>query len=943
MAPALWPPRRRRDDDESPVVQHVVGNAIVLHAPDAISVEAQSLALSVTADEDNDVVVLDLGDGLAIDSWESMAGALPRHRRGIRLMACGRNRASAAMAGQWLSERLNRTVIAPDGDLVRGAGGALLVHSITRSGWVRFRPGRPPSWDSKRFPVPAWDRAVTDNRPTSANGEVEPLPGAVWIHDTRYPGQVAEHRRRLIEDLPCHPETMPVLLGCPGAPPLSLDDVVRFWRDLDPDLQARARFVEYGRVRLPEGETLGQALADLFATPVVCYTGVPSGTPRRWQVRAVRPDGTLGWSPFATELRYTPRAHENTRARRPEVLSHRPPLRWTEEVGPRVYWYAPDAVVEVVEAGLWMRSTDEPAGAERVRATTLDPRGAALIFDDSDAKRADRMRELALDLGDRLPGPTPRTLLAASMVSPGVRTGGRADATIDHAAGPAGDSERTTALILADLKLPAVAPPPVAPPAVAVTSVVEAPARRLEPGPTQALTGPTASLPVVAPRPARATIEPAPAPGQAPPAAPALSAPAPVASAPAASASSTSVQAAPAASAPAASAPAAPTPVEAPADRASRPASAPAVTPVPPVASPSVGPVVSPLVPPVAPPSVEPVVLPDVTTASPAAAVPVGMIVPVDVDMPAPAGNEPAGAAQTPDAPEETPSPANPPAPTAPPASTVVRVQPVPAATATAVLPKRSLDQERDWLRRTLSEDFDRMASSVSRIMSEQPGLQSGGAPAANLLADSVAVRLYLTRRGERVDSALRTGVAGPHVPFARCVVAGLSRLPSFRGSTMFRITPDEREWALYGQRKLLTDWSLVNALTQPHDGQDGDTDLLIWSMTARRTSLLEPDGAEGIEDRVLFLPGTSFKVLETWRPGDDQRGGILLREIGANEIDDEGRVDRGFASLDELAVTAMHRSLERWSQSPPAKRAAPAELRRFRALPGLDQEGERR
>ncbi|GID32224.1 hypothetical protein [Paractinoplanes brasiliensis] len=926
MAPALWPPRRRRDDDESLIVQHTVGNAIVLHAPDAISVEAQSLALSVNADEDNDVVVLDLGDGLAIDSWESMAGALPRHRRGIRLMACGRNRASAAMAGQWLSERLNRTVIAPDGDLVRGAGGALLVHSIAHSGWVRFRPGRPPSWDAKRFPVPAWDRAVTDNRPTSANGEVEPLPGAVWVHDTRYPGQVAEHRRRLVEDLPCHPETMPVLLGCPGTPPLSLDDVVRFWRDLDPDLQARTRFVEYGQVRRPEGETLGQALADLLAAPVTCYTGVPSGTPRRWQVRAVRPDGTLGWSPFATELRYTPRAHENTRARRPEVLSHRPPLRWTEEVGPRVYWYAPDAVVEVVEAGLWMRSTDEPAGAERVRATALDPRGAALIFDDSDAKRAERMRELALDLGDRLPGPTPRTLLAASMVSLGVRTGGRADATIDHAAGPAGDSERTTALILADLKLPAVASPPVAPPAVAVTSVVEAPPKRREPGPTQALTGPTASLPVVAPRSARATIEPAPAPAPAAPApAPAARAHRPVSAAAGAPTAPPAVlrsmePVAPPSVAPPSVPPVALPPVEPVAPSVASPS-------VPPVEPPSVEPVVAPHV---VPPSVEPVVLPDVTTASPAVVMPVGMVVPVDIDVPAPAGSEPA---PTPDAPAEPP-----PAP----AAKVVSVQPVPAAAATAVLPKRSLDQERDWLRRTLSEDFDRMASSVSRIMSEQPGLQSGGTPAANLLADSVAVRLYLTRRGERVDSALRTGAGGPHVPFARCVVAGLSRLPSFRGSTIFRVTPDEREWALYGERKLLTDWSLVNTLTQPHEGQDGDTDLLIWSMTARRTALLEPDGTEGIEDRVLFLPGTSFKVLETWRPREDQRGGILLREIGANEIDEEGRVDRHFASLDELAVTGMHRSLERWSQSP-AKRAAPAEQRRFRALPGLDQEGERR
>ncbi|MCM4083577.1 hypothetical protein [Paractinoplanes hotanensis] len=905
MAPAIWQSRRPRRDEDGPIVRHVVGNAIVLHTPDAISAEAQSLALSVNTDEDNDVVVLDLGDGLAINSWESMATVLPRHRRGIRLMACGRNRGSAAMAGQWLSERLNRTVIAPDGDLVRGAGGALLVHSHPHSGWVRFRPGRPPTWDSKRFPTPAWDSAVTDNRPTSANGEIEPLPGAVWIHDTRYPGQVADHRRRLVDNVPLDSDTMPVLLGCPGTPALSLDDVVRFWRDLPPELQARTRFVQYGRVRLPEGEALGQALADLFGTTVVCYTGVPVGTPRQSHIRAVRPDGSLGWAPFATELRYTPRAHENTRARRPDVLSHRSPLNQAEEIGPRVYWYAPDAVVEVVEAGLWVRPVDEPGNAERVRAAALDPDGPVLIFDDSEGKRADRMRELAGDLAARLPESPSRNPLAASVLSPGLKAAGRADATLDRSTSIAESSDRTMAIVLADYALPA-------PPAAAVAAVVELPEPRSDSSAPRALTGPTSSLPVIAPRPARGQLEQTSAAPASVVVPPSVAVPTPAMSPPAMSPPAMS-----------------PSPVPVPD----------AVEPEPPAdyggAAESSGSVPE-------------------TIAVPAE--PAGMVLPVDVDMPAdvkaPAKTPPADTTEPPAPPKEPTPPAQPPtsdpAPevTAPGAKATVAevaLQPVPAAAATAVLPKRSLDQEREWLRRTLSEEFDRMASSVSRIMSEQPGLQSGGAQAGSLLADSVAVRLYLTRRGERVDAALRTGEPGPHVPFARCVVAGLSRLPSFRGSTVFRISPDEREWALYGDRKLVTDWAMVNALTQPHEGQDGDTDLLLWSMTARRTALLEPEGTERIEDRVLFLPGTSFKVLETWRPAGDRRGGILLREIGANEIDADGRVDRNRAPLDELAVTSMHRSLERWAQSPPRKRATPAEHGRFSVLPGLDREGERR
>src|SRR5690242_9611498 len=115
--------RGARGEPGGAVVQHTVGNALVLHADETISAEAQSLALSVVEDTENDVVVLDLGSGLPISSWESMAGVLPRRRRGIRLIACGQPSHTAAMAGQWLSERLNRTVIAPDGDLVRGAAG----------------------------------------------------------------------------------------------------------------------------------------------------------------------------------------------------------------------------------------------------------------------------------------------------------------------------------------------------------------------------------------------------------------------------------------------------------------------------------------------------------------------------------------------------------------------------------------------------------------------------------------------------------------------------------------------------------------------------------------------------------------------------------------------------------------------------------------------------
>ncbi len=868
-------------DEPGGVVPHTVGNALVLHSEEAISAEAQSLALSVVEDASNDVVVLDLGDGLPIGSWESMANVLPRRRRGIRLVACGRHHNAAAMAGQWLSERLNRTVIAPDGILIRGSAGALFVHSTPGSGWVRFRPGKPPTWDSKRYPTPLWDAAAVDSRASSSTGEIEPLPAGVWIHDTRDLGIIEQHRQRLIADVPCQPETMTVLLGCPGTMPLSLDDVVRFWRELDPESRLRARFVQYGDVRTPEGEAFGQALADVFGAQVICYTGVPVGAPNKFELRTVRTDGEFGWPPYALELGYVPRSHPNSKARRPAVLSYRAPLQWTEQISPRVYWYAPDAVVEIVEAGLWIRSIDEPANAERVRATRLDPDASMLVFDDTVDERAGRMRELADDLAARVDPSVGKdtTLFAASVLVPGQRSAGRAEATLQpHEESRSATEPGAHQTELAG-KHPAAGPPqaagslPVAPP-VPAASIMSAPTAGVVIEPVRA--------PAIHQRfDLSSFIKPV-----------------------------EQVQAEPkGASAPVT------------ADRA--------VTPVTPG---------------------EPFTTP-ITVAVP---MPVGQLDSVTLtqsELSAAVGSAgsiaPPEVAITMTEPIHVESPTTQPSvdrlrvldPTPRTTQPQVRVQPIPPSGATALLPSRALDEERSWLRRTLSRDFDIMASSVSRLMSEHPGLQASGTLRPDdVLTDSVAVRLYLSGRGKGIDAGLRSGDNGPHVPFARCAVSGLSRLPSFRGPTVYRITPSTPEWSEYRNRRIVTDWAFVNALTAPCADQRGDTDVLIWSMTARRTAVLEPEGDGRVVDRVLFLPGSHYKILELHEPAGAERGAILLREIGSNEIDDDGRVDPDRVSLDQLAVTSLRRSIERWASAEPQQRVGPESAARFGTLPGLDR-----
>jgi hypothetical protein len=39
------------------------------------------------------------------------------------------------------------------------------------------------------------------------------------------------------------------------------------------------------------------------------------------------------------------------------------------------------------------------------------------------------------------------------------------------------------------------------------------------------------------------------------------------------------------------------------------------------------------------------------------------------------------------------------------------------------------IEKERDWMRRNLSKQYDATASSVSRLLSEYPGLRAAAAP----------------------------------------------------------------------------------------------------------------------------------------------------------------------------------------------------------------------
>jgi hypothetical protein len=515
------------------------------------------------------------------------------------------------------------------------------------------------------------------------------------------------------------------------------------------------------------------------------------------------------------------------------LLDHRCPVPGLPEITRGVYWYAPDAVIEVVQSGLWIRPPVEGPHAAAVRCLPPDPPAHNVLFDAG--PDADRMCQLAHEVTACL-HPSTRH---ASRVLPA--TGDQLTIT-----GPVTPQQP-------------VRPPVEADPADAETADVEA-----------ADTEPADAEPADA-EPADA--EPA--------------------DAEAADAEAADVE---------------PADVE-PADVEPADVEPPEIAP---------------------PLALGPATRADFRLESTTPDVLLEMDTPGSTPIAGGATTSPAAAA-IPNRPQRTDPPAQRPQRTA-----IAALQPAPDAAASAMLPDRGIDEERAWLRRTLGPDYGTLANEVSRVLSMHPGFQAGST--AEALTDAVAVRLHLTGHGAGIDRALRTATVGPHVPFGRCVVSGLGRLPSHRGPTVFAADPTPDELELYRERNLVTEWGFLHALTSPCTRQTGSTDVLIWSMTARRTRLLEPDECR-TEDRVLFVPGTSFKVLRLDPPSAAKRGLILLRELSAGEIDASGRVDSGPVSLDDVATSSLDGQLERWQ---PAPRVPEAAAGRFGALPGLTTRDER-
>lgn len=238
-----------------------------------------------------------------------------------------------------------------------------------------------------------------------------------------------------------------------------------------------------------------------------------------------------------------------------------------------------------------------------------------------------------------------------------------------------------------------------------------------------------------------------------------------------------------------------------------------------------------------------------------------------------------------------------PPAATVP-AKVIAPVHPFPTVDPS----RRSTPEDHAWLRAHLGARYGFHERTVVGMIATAPALRLlADAPTEAVVADLVAVRAYLTDGRAALDEALTAGRINAMLPYVNCVVSGLQRLPSYRGVAFCAGGVGDGTFPSPGG--VLAERAVRQALTRPFVTPEGGTEFVIWSATARRLDVLEP---EQPVRRVVFPPSCRFRVLDVSDPDESARR-VLLRQVGATGAErplDDGDVavrDRLTRIVEEL------------------------------------------
>ncbi|KUN16751.1 hypothetical protein AQJ11_39075 [Streptomyces corchorusii] len=190
----------------------------------------------------------------------------------------------------------------------------------------------------------------------------------------------------------------------------------------------------------------------------------------------------------------------------------------------------------------------------------------------------------------------------------------------------------------------------------------------------------------------------------------------------------------------------------------------------------------------------------------------------------------------------------------------------------------------------------------VARALRHDPGL-GRGLPDETAFAGLLSVRRRLTVHAWCTGQNPNDAGAGAPAAADPAALAALALLPAYEGVVALRTHLDPAAIRWYRQHRVATAHYVCAASLTGTPGKHGDADVLIRSITGRRTALLEPE----LPDRVLFPPGTQFEVLHVHaRPGESTV--VMLDE---RPPADERRSDRARRA----AVRELMAALRVWRQ----------------------------
>jgi hypothetical protein len=218
----------------------------------------------------------------------------------------------------------------------------------------------------------------------------------------------------------------------------------------------------------------------------------------------------------------------------------------------------------------------------------------------------------------------------------------------------------------------------------------------------------------------------------------------------------------------------------------------------------------------------------------------------------------------------------------------------------------RSTETERDAVRRALGERYAPHAATVCRLLAQRDEGEEDPQSFEAMVTDLTALVACLSQDEEMVVETLRMGRLGRLRPYVSCIVSALSRLPVHNGVTACWGASGSTGPRRYRTGDVLVEHGLLDTIANPSQRIDGRVEYVVWSVSGRRVEVTDRV-AVTTQERVLFPPGTAFRVLAVAEPEDAAPMQVMLQELAGPEADQEiAQLRPSVLSQLERAATAL-------------------------------------